>query len=167
MDIAKEIRAVIKDIAKSNNVLLFNATVKSVEGDVCTVVYKDIELTDIKLTALKDGSETKLLIIPAQDSDVTVIDTTGELRDCFILKYSEIEEIVVNGGKLGGLINVQDLVDKINACEDKVNDILSTLKTVVIPLAPSGSYPLSTDFATIMSLDNTTVDDIEDPKIKH
>jgi hypothetical protein len=47
-----------------------------------------------------------------------------------------------------------------------VNTILDTLKTIVIPLAPSGTYPFAPLFTTINDLPAQNKSDLEETKIK-
>lgn len=77
------------------------------------------------------------------------------------------DTIIFNGGENGSFIKISALVSKMNAIENKVNSILSTLNSTVIPLAPSGTYPLSTNFSSIQPITNVQVSDIENDKIKH
>jgi hypothetical protein len=72
-----------------------------------------------------------------------------------------------NDGDNGGLVKITDLVTKINNLETKVNDLITKLKAVVVPLAPSGTYPFSTVFGSVVNLTQTKKSDLENEKVKH
>ena len=65
-------------------------------------------------------NEAQLLITPAVDSAVVLGSLSGDLTELVVLaidKADRIEmtgEVILNGGGLGGLINVDDLTTKLN-----------------------------------------------------
>lgn len=79
---------------------------------------------------------------------------------------------IFNTGDNGGLINVNELVNRLNTIENKLNDTISELKSHIhvpsslgVPTTPaldSSQLPL-----VIPSIDNTEVGDIEDNKVLH
>lgn len=180
----KEIAALIKVLAESNNAVVFNAEVVSVEDESCTVSYLDVELSDVKYSSVIDGEELNMRIKPTVGSLVTVIDTEGDLRDLYIIKYSQTEqitinsnidadgEIVINGGDLGGLINISDLtnqlnnlVSEFNAFKDQYNSHIHITTATVGPSATPGTISPTTSQASPAS--NFSKDDYEDPNVLH
>ena len=164
---------------------LFAATVKTVDGRTCTVVPvgspDEVLIENVRLNADIAGS-AGMVITPLADTVVLV----GRLSatDHVVVMCSEIEKIEItdgdatvliaegaitlNGGENGGLVIIAELVTKLNALEEKVNEILQTLQGVVVPLAPSGAYPLAKDFAAVTPLQPVTkVGDLENEKVKH
>ena len=82
--------------------------------------------------------------------------------------YSEIDKIEINGGKNGGLINIEDLVSHINTIEDDINN-LKTAMSGWTPTPQDGGAALKgavTSWAG-QSITKTKKSDIEDDKIKH
>lgn len=128
--------------------VLFTATVKSVDWSKreCTVTLPDgREIDEVRLRAVADGNDTGIAFKPKVNSEVTV----GLLEDSndilAVLLYTEIDtvelimpdieltmengklkikanEIEFNGGNNYGLVLVQNLVNKINAIEDKLSN---------------------------------------------
>lgn len=149
----------------------FLCVVKSVEGATCTVerVIDDMEIKGVLLSTEIDGS-TGIVITPTVESYVlcTRIDSTK----WFVCQTSKIEKIalnfsdkiVINDGS-NGLAKVDKVADKLNALENKVNELIAGLQATVIPLAPSGSYALSANFGNVQALTATTQADIENDKI--
>lgn len=184
-DLEKLIRAMAGFNELNSRQYIFPATVDAVDGRTCTVIPvgmpDDAKLENVRLSADINGS-AGLVVTPVEGSVVLV----GRISaaDHVVLVCSEIEkvelisgdatlemadgEITMNGGGNGGLVIVAELVSKLNALEEKVNELLQTLQGVVIQLAPSGTYPLATDFAAVMPIQPVTQPaDIENDKVKH
>lgn len=53
-----------------------------------------------------------MLVTPKVGSAVTIGSLSGDLRELVVLQVDHIETIVINGGKLGGLINIGQLTKK-------------------------------------------------------
>ena len=137
----------------------------AVNDTFCDVqpINGDAPISDVKLVGSK--TETPFILIPKVDSLVVVTYTSNSTA--YIALVSEIESVKIRGDANGGLVKVEDLVNKLNALENQVNDILTALKGIVVPLAPSGTYPLAGSFATIVNLQTTSKSDLENDKVKH
>jgi hypothetical protein len=141
---------------------------------------------NVRLKSIIDESDKHLIAIPPVGSQVFCISVGNSDERYVAVSFNEIEKIiykgenvsividdnegtvVLNDGENGGLIKIEGLVSKINVLESKVNELLQTLQAVVIPLAPSGTYPLATDFADVTPLQpETQVSDLENDKVKH
>lgn len=127
----------------------------------------DAEIFDVKLIA--GDSNTPLLITPVVGS--TVIATFLSKDTAFISIYSEIESIKLRGDQFGGLVKVQEVVDKLNRLEDKLNDLVSKYNSHThITTATVGGGPTPGTIAPVTSPEtpiapNTTVSDLENPEI--
>lgn len=123
-----------------------------------------VTIEDVQLMAdIDDG----FLLVPKIDSTVIVCYST--YNKPFVALFSELErvllvvgdstlevtgsEIKFNGGLLGGLVKVSDLVSRLNDIENKVNAIITWGATVTPPLATGPLTP-------------TTRANIENEKIK-
>lgn len=168
---------------KEDTVQLIIGTVESVDEDkaICSVkIQNDVTLPNVSLQAsICDG----LLIVPVVDSTVYVL--TSKYNTPLIVQYSDIDKFELqvndssflvnndgsfqfNDGSFDGLVKVGELVKKVNALENLVNNILSTLKGTTIPLAPSGTYPFAPLYAAFNNISPITQQkDIENDKIKH
>ena len=194
---ASEIKGILKSIASpkwesgSGN-LFFTAEVKKVDDETCDVEVGDFTLEGVHLAAASDGNANNFIVKPKVGSIVLVCDKTGgSLAWVNVVAFSEIAKVTwvidedvelevkgdvklkcdgnieLNGANNKGLVKVKELTDKINAVEDKVNNILSTLKGVSVALAPSGTYPFAPIFSAINPLVKTQQTEIENDKIKH
>ena len=73
--------------------------VVSVEGDTCRARHNGLEIPDIRLAAIEGGTSGGLLLKPAAGSIVLVADLScGELRECAVIGYSEIESLTYRHG---------------------------------------------------------------------
>ena len=130
MDYYTEIKNKICAMTGRKTPLLLTGKVESVDNETCTVSIGDLKLTDVRLRSVVNGNSSKLLITPAKDSYVTLIDLSGELREMEVIGYSEIEAIDIktsgdinincegkikfNGGDNDGLVKIQKLTDELN-----------------------------------------------------
>ena len=82
------------------SVFLFHPMeVVSVEGDTCRARHNGLEIPDIRLAAIEGGASGGLLLKPAVGSIVLVADLScGELRECAVVGYSEIESLTYRHG---------------------------------------------------------------------
>lgn len=149
-------------------------TVKEVnEGEGTCLVEREgmPELHDVRLNAVIDeGITDKFTVIPAVGSYVLVL-ILGEATEGLVLATSKIDKvairtgnitvgvssqgIVMNGGKLGGMIDIAKLTDKINGLVTAFNNHSHVVTT-------GGTANPVTSKASALSKG-----DYEDEKVKH
>lgn len=145
MDKEAKAAALLSDLLKPKGDIFFYATVKEITGDTCTITVNDLDLTDVRIKATDDGNADKLLIIPAQGSNVIVGANNGELADLFVVKADDPEVITwkhkdmeVEIDSVTGKVSVKNgkvsLVDLFNSLHDIINEL-----TVSTPAGPSGT----------------------------
>lgn len=143
---AKLIEALRKGLGIRASIVLFNAEVKSIQGESCTVAVGDLELTDVRLKATINEASDYLLPVPKTGSMVLCGDLSGgDLRDVCVLKVDELERIEY---KQNGLEFIADSSDRkvslknssvsLKSLFESVADILKTIK-VFTPSGPSGT----------------------------
>jgi hypothetical protein len=160
-DIAEHIRDIVKD-----NERTVVCTVKEVSNTLCVCEPIDTDLPDIQNVRLCSEEEDAVILpIPKVGSQVIVVDTLD--GGGYIAMFGELESLYLRGDQYGGLVKIEELVTKLNNLENKVNTIINTLNSTVIPLAPSGTYPLSSNFSSVSTLTTTNKSDIENDKVKH
>lgn len=158
------IKQLLKAIANSGKKdLLFNAEVIDVKNNTCTIKEGNITYENVYLlAAMYNGSDT-LLIQPETGSIVLVADTSeGERRNMVILGYTAIDEIIIHGGKNGGIPIGSKLAEWMN---NVAND-LATLQQLLLtsPIAGNGA-PAAIQF--VPKTQSITTNDIENTKVKH
>lgn len=100
------------------------------------------------LIGMLENLDTDAMLISAKEVDSMEI-TAGT-------------EIIINGGSNGGVININELTDKINAFVDKYNGHTHVVSTTGSATAQSGTAATTTSVAN--KLDKK---DYEDVKLKH
>ena len=108
----------------AKKITLWQGIVKSVEGITCTVTFGKQDVPGVRLRASEADDGGHILIVPAAGTAVTVGSLSGDLSSLVVLKADRIESITVNGGNLGGLINIGALTEKINALVDAFRSTL-------------------------------------------
>lgn len=161
MDDLSKIKRSIRRIAGGGSRWCFTAKVKSVDGEVCSVETEGLTLTDVRLRAVVNGEESKMLVTPKTESNVTVLDLRGDMRELLVVAVSEVEKVEVtaekvifNGGNNGGLINIEKLTEKLRAL---ANDLQTHTHT-----CPNGETMMTKTVVTTFS--NS---DYEDTKVTH
>lgn len=161
MDNPSEIKKVMRRIARRQGYdQLMVARVVSVEDDTCTVETGGCTLSDVRLRPVVDGSGTALRITPATGSYILVADLDGDKRRLVMLSCSEAEKIElsgnieINGGHLGGMVNIEQLVSQLNQLVQQFN-------THTHP-SPSGATS-----APVTSAQSFQSSDFEDTQITH
>lgn len=146
------------------------AKVKAVDlpNKQCTVALaedENIVLEKVMLSVFTEG-EAAEVVEPKADSFVLICNVDG-VSNWAVLKYSEAETITLMGGLLGGLVKVESLVTRLNAIEDKLNEVLNAVKSHThSPVPANGTAPPSTELAGLTTIVKTQKTDIENDKIK-
>lgn len=175
----------IKKIGKADAFEIYSGNVTAIDTNTltCTVnLHDDITVSEVRLKATIDNSTNGCFVIPKINSHVKIALLDGGV-EFSLLQASEIDKYMVkignrtfeidatahvfDGGNNKGMVKVVPLTQRLNAVENKLNQVINILKDTVIPLAPSGTYPLSTNFGTVPLLPNTQQADIENPNVKH
>lgn len=163
---SKELRDALKTLTKPNNDGYSKVcTVDSVDlvnrTCYCIPINEDADITEVRLMAnIDDG----FLLIPEVNSIVVVSFLSDS--SAYVSLVSKVSEVHLNGTNFDGLVKVQDLTDKLNALENKVNDLITACSSQVVTLAPSGTFPLASFFTSVTPLTPTTQTEIENIKIK-
>jgi len=157
---------------------VFTAKVVGTDGETCTVEYEGAQFTDVRLRSVINGNENRILITPKTGSYVLAVDlSNGNMENISVLTFSEVERIEVktgetslkididgvafNGGKLNGLVKVDDMVKWM----EKVYNDLTALKAQLAstPVAGQGA-PLGLVFNMTVPMPATK--DFANEKIK-
>lgn len=184
---AQDIKEAIRQIcgAKGGSGLFLVGEVKSVEGETCTVNVAGLELDEVRLTAVNDGADGKLLLTPKEGSMVLLTDLSGgNLRDLAVIVYTNIEKIEatfeqiaieadsieLNGGDNGGLVNIESLKNNLDTLKKYVEAmekaIANGFTSVGASTAANGPAGRAT-FEGAMAAQMINFEDMEDTKITH
>jgi len=143
------------------------------------------DLISVKMRCVGGSGALGIWMVPKDNSQCIVLQLNRNEYNSFLIAAEEFEtltikaasggslelnsngEVLLNGDQNEGLVKVVQLVSKMNNIENKVNSILAALQAVVIPLAPSGTYPFAPLFSAVDPLAITLQNDIENPSVKH
>ena len=159
----RNIQAAVGPVA----ITVYQGIVVSVEGVTCTVRFGNMDVSGVRLRASEAGQDAQMLIVPKKDTAVIVGSLSGDLSQLAVLAVDVIERIEINGGKLGGLINIEALTDKINALVDAFNRHTHTIASGAIVC---GTYPNANPVpvpAITSKASRLAKADYEDETVKH
>lgn len=117
----------LKSAVGPEPITVYQGIVVSVEGVTCTVRFGNMDVAGIRLRASEASDDAQMLIVPKVNTAVIVGSLSGDLSKLAVLSVDSIDRIEVNGGKLGGLINIEDLTSKINDLIDAFNKHTHTI----------------------------------------
>lgn len=132
----------------------------------CRVEPVDDDEADYLKIKLQAAPGSGVLMIPVIDSIVGVSlinDTQG-----YISVYSEIDSIQLLDGTFDGLIKINELVSRMNAMENDLNDLKSAFSNWVVSSGDGGgALKTATSSWSGSQIDITEKADIENEKITH
>lgn len=179
MESYNDIRNALQQFAKGKPATLLG-TVRDVDSDsrTCTIDDDGVEYYNVALQCIT-GNETGILVVPAigaqalalriEDSDTFAVVAVSEVHSCRIDiggRSIEIDgnEVRFNDGSVGAT-RTDKLTEKLNAVENRLNTLLSTLSGIVVPA--QGGLVFAPIFAGISPITPTSQSEIEDTKVKH
>lgn len=160
MDEYRKLRDYLSGIGGARSVPIYQGIVKNVSGRLCDVEIGKIVIPDVRLRASETDDDGELLITPKVGSAVIVGSLSGDLTQLVVLQVDHADTVVINGGKLGGLINISQLTQKIN-------ELINTFNTHTHQVTVS--HPGGT-FVTVKPGKTATdfkQEDYEDVKVIH
>ena len=158
MDKYAKLREALKAATAVDMMPLMNAKLTAVAGDSCTVLWGELELTDVRLKATINGAANKLLLVPKAGSNVLIGSLTGDLKDLAVLRVDELErltyaqdglEVVIDSAD--GKVSVANGSTSLKALFQELVDLLKGFK-VNTPSGPSATL-LPDTLAAIMQFE--------------
>lgn len=141
------------------------ATCKEVDWEEKTMTAiggtDDLEYYDVSL------GFGYLIIKPKIGTDCIIGILDGEESITFLIDAKEVEEIIINEGKNGGLIKIQELTDKINELVDWCKNHTHTnasFSGTIGGVSATGAITVPTPIEAPKELNKS---DFEDENIKH
>lgn len=168
MDPYRELREHLANIGGGKATNLYQGVVTALSDITCEVSIDGLSIPDVRLRASTEVDGAQIIVRPAVGSVVIVGSLTGDLDHLVVLSMDRSEEVIINGGKLGGLIKVQELTQKLNALESEVNN-LKQLFASWVPVKGDGGAVLRGLLGSWAGkrLTLSRREDYEDTKVKH
>ena len=168
MDPYRELRERLENIGGGKATNLYQGVVTDLSDVTCEVSIDGLSIPDVRLRASTEVDGAQIIVRPAVGSVVIVGSLTGDLDHLVVLSMDRAEEVIINGGKLGGLIKVQEITQKLNALESEVNNLKQLLASWV-PVKGDGGAVLRGLLGSWAGkrLTLSRREDYEDTKVKH
>lgn len=168
MDPYRELRELLAKIGGGKATNLYQGVVTALSDITCEVSIDGLSIPDVRLRASTEVDGAQIIVRPAVGSVVIVGSLTGDLDHLVVLSMDRAEEVIINGGELGGLIKVQELTQKLNALESEVNN-LKQLFASWVPVKGDGGAVLRGLLGSWAGkrLTLSRREDYEDTKVKH
>lgn len=168
MDPYRELRERLAKIGGGRVTNLYQGVVTALSDITCEVSIDGLSIPDVRLRASTEVDGAQIIVRPAVGSVVIVGSLTGDLDHLVVLSMDRAEEVIINGGKLGGLIKVQEITQKLNALESEVNNLKQLLASWV-PVKGDGGAVLRGLLGSWAGkrLTLSRREDYEDTKVKH
>lgn len=155
--------------------LLRMGTVTAVDetAQTCTVHIDDgYDLDDVRLTPVEDA---ELLVVPVVGAWAVVASIENNEYLNIVVSVSAVQKIVVkadmltiNGGTLGGIVNVETLISELKAIKDDLNMLKSKFQSwKVVPNDGGGALKTAIAAWSAVKLRPTDRDALVDDKITH
>ena len=163
----ERLRRNIKAVVGPAPITVYQGIVSRVDGITCTVRFGEMEVDGIRLRASEASQDAQMLIVPKVDTAVIVGSLSGDLSELVVLAVDVIERIEINGGQLGGLINIEALTDKLNELVNAFNNHTHTILSGKIKCGP---YPNAAPVqvpAVTSKAQQLKKSDYEDETVKH
>lgn len=161
------VKSILSTMLRSNMVCEVIGVDK--EKNTCTVkeTGTDKEVNDVRLLSIEGTFAKQLAIYPKVGSLVLVSYIFLKSDECTVIKYSEVESLLLNGNEFGGLVKADVLIAELNKTNALVTAIAMALNTWVV--APTdGGLALKTIVTTALAgkaVGNFT--NIKNDNVKH
>ncbi|MDX6187993.1 hypothetical protein SGQ83_01410 [Flavobacterium sp. Fl-318] len=125
---------------KKREVDTFPAIIVSVDKEkgTCVIAVDGLELPDVQLSAIIDGSDKKFYLFPKTESSVLVSPINEDLHRLYVEEYSEVESLDLN------IEYVRFQVDQYGFLLQKENETLKQLMGDLIGAIKSMSFTVAT-----------------------
>lgn len=167
-EIREKLKLFVQKYAKPMQV--FEAKVISVNKKEMTCDCKpseSSEFLDVRLKAGIDEITDGIVEFPKVDSTVLIGLIGGSDETAFVIKCSDVEEVVIFGGANGGLIKIEELKTQLDKTNSVVNKIIDAISNGT-PIAQDGGVGYQASMKLILL--GAKVGDfskIENEKVKH
>jgi len=152
------------------------AQVKSVDKDKCSCdvqLIEGAELFNVNLRSALDDNKKGFVCFPKIDSLVLVGTIENNENNAFVLIFSELTDItidakiVINDGENKGMVKLPELVQKLNAVEQKVNQLVQWSATHTHSGVLTGGGTSGVAVGVSGTLTQTQESDLENENVKH
>lgn len=142
--------------------------VKKVNGNTVNVapLNGDPMLFNVRLNLTEKTEGFSLM--PKAGSIVLVGCIDGDEKNNFVAMYSEVDSMKFNGDQFGGLIKIEQLIERMNKIEQKHDALCTQLELLPVPVSGAVSGPpVPGSYSGVKIGDLTLRNALENTLIKH
>lgn len=169
-----ELRNIILKVMRDNLVSGQVAVVKSVDKtkNTCEVLLdaEDIRLPAVRLQSVVATVNNPVIFYPEVDSYVAVAPLFNSRQHWFVVAMSQVEEIVLRGSDLGGLVVAEKVAERLERVEEAVEalrDDFNAHTHETTCAAGVGSTVVPAPPSAVALVPKTTEEYISNDKVKH
>lgn len=144
------------------------------ENDTFTFIPNDesSQVEEVILKAIATSAGGSIVIVPKEGSFVSVAfmsQTTGVLIHAEEAEtlFIDADQTIINGGENGGLINIEELTDRLNDLTDTVNDLIQAFRSHTHGGVETGGGITQQTTEVVQNADAFNSNDYEDPLVTH
>lgn len=146
---------------------VYQGIVTAVDGITCTVQFGAQQVDGVRLRASKADNDAQLLLVPRVGSPVIVGSLSGDLSELVVLQMDAVDRIEINGGQLGGLVNIEVLLNQLNNMVNTFNTHQHIIPTGGVVCGTEPSVSPVTVPKTKTGMSTIEREDLEDDTVKH
>jgi hypothetical protein len=150
---------------------VFHAVVKSIDlnNQCCTVTpFEAADIDDVRLKGSVDKISDGIVEVPKVGSTVLVGLIGNDEDTAYVVKCTEVEKLIINGGTLGGMVKAKVLKTELDKTNAILQAMMNVFQTSWTPVTQDGGAALK--IAMNAALAGKLVGDftkIENEKVTH
>ena len=119
MDGYRELRERLRGL-QTGDTAIWQGIVEAIDGLTCSVKVGALTVPGVRLRSSLTADEGSLTVVPKVGTAVTLGSLSGDLSELVVIAVDHAERIeasgtvTINGGELGGLVNIEALTGKLN-----------------------------------------------------
>lgn len=149
---------------------IISGKVTAYDSDAQTVTVKPsdekAEIFDVRLKSMETASGA-LLIVPKLQSGCLVSFINAQGQTPYLLECDEAESILLNKGRFGGLIKIEELTTQLQLLNRWLETFTEAVKSAVIVPNDGGAALKSAIVSAVETLDLPDYSGIENETVKH
>jgi hypothetical protein len=143
---------------------------------------------NVRLRSIAASNINGMLLVPDIDSIVVIATIGRNTGEALVVAYSDVtsvslhntkggkleitdDTVIINGDTHGGMVIVSKLVNKLNALENALTQLITSFNShthMVAAVPANATIPTVTPTVPFTaSVSNTTINDLENKKVKH
>jgi hypothetical protein len=164
------IESIVRKIRKADEVCIVISVDKN--SNTCELESSggQRKISKARLISIADDFEKKFVVYPKVGSFVSIAYLFGNSDKAIITKYSEVDEIVLNGSEFGGLVKADVLKAELDKTNEAITAIIAVINSAAPITEPGNGSPSALQAALKAAISGKKLGDyskIQNEKVKH